>query len=227
MGAGFRAKVRKRFEASLAKGHRDGVLPAPPRNQRKEEQALRTLSGEFKEENVYSLDETGLLWCKAPSDTLPSPPRRIEKDRAHICLVVCTNATGSDRIPLWAIGHKEMPGALRGVNLKAMDCEWRHNKHAWIDVQIMSEWLTMFYQHIGTPRVVLVLDDKPAHQAALETTPAPGNVHVQFLPGKSPTSSALATRNHAAAQNPLPQTMAWVYGNKFRVRSAPNGNDQI
>ncbi|KAJ5439041.1 uncharacterized protein N7458_010039 [Penicillium daleae] len=185
---GWLAKFRKRFEANLAKGQQDGVLPAPPRNPRKELQALRTLSGEFKEENVYSLDETGLLWRKAPFDTLPSPPGELKKDRAHICLIVCTNATGSDRIPLWAIGHKEMPGALCGVNLKAMDCEWRHNKQACIDVQIMSEWLTMFYQHVGSRRVVLLLDDKPVHQAALETTPAPGNVHIQCFPEKSPTS---------------------------------------
>lgn len=185
---GWLAKFRKRFEASLSKGQQDGVLPAPPRNQRKELQALRTLAGEFKEENVYNIDETGLLWRKAPFDTLPSGPNELKKDRAHICLMVCTNATGSDRIPLWVIGHKEMPDALRGVNLKAMDCQWRHNPQAWVDVQIMSEWLTMFYQHVGSRRVVLLLDDKPAHQAALETTPPPGNVHVQCFPEKSPNS---------------------------------------
>ncbi|KAJ5368085.1 uncharacterized protein N7496_007845 [Penicillium cataractarum] len=185
---GWLAKFRKRFEASLSKGQQDGVLPAPPRNQRKELQALRTLAGEFKEENVYNIDETGLLWRKAPFDTLPSGPNELKKDRAHICLMVCTNATGSDRIPLWVIGHKEMPGALRGVNLKAMDCQWRHNQQAWVDVQIMSEWLTMFYHHVGSRRVVLLLDDKPAHQAALETTPPPGNVHVQCFPEKSPNS---------------------------------------
>lgn len=183
---GWLANFRKRFEASLSKGQQDGVLPAPPRNQRKELQALRTLAGEFKEENVYNVDETGLLWRKAPFDTLPSGPDEPKKDRAHICLIVCTNATGSDRIPLWVIGHKEMPVALRGVNLTALDCKWRHNPQAWVDVQIMSEWLTMFYQHVGSRRVILLLDDKPAHQAALETTPPPGNVHIQYFPEKSP-----------------------------------------
>jgi hypothetical protein len=96
--------------------------------------------------------------------------------------MICTNATGSDRIPLWVIGHKEMPEALRGVNLKAMNCEWRHNRQAWVDVQIMSEWLTMFYEHVGSRRVILLLDNKHAHQAAVETTPPPGNVHVQLFP---------------------------------------------
>lgn len=179
---GWLAKFRKRFEAYLSKGQHDGVLPAAPRNQRKELQALRTLSGEFQEENVYNMDETGLLWRKAPFDTPPSPPNELKKDRAHICLIMCTNATGSDRIPLWVIGHKEMPEALRGVNLQAMDCEWRYNRQAWVDVQIMSEWLTIFYQHVGSRRVVLLLDGKLAHQAALETTPPPGNVHIQLFP---------------------------------------------
>lgn len=183
---GWLSKFRKRFEASLTRGQQDGVLPVAPRNQRKELQALRLLSGEFKEENVYNLDETGLLWRKAPFDTLHSPPNELKKDRARICLMVCSNSTGSDRIPLWVVGHKEMPEALRGVNLKAMDCQWRHNQQAWVDVQIMSEWLTMFYEHVGLRRVILLLDNKPAHQAATETTPPPGNVHIQFFPEHSP-----------------------------------------
>jgi hypothetical protein len=179
---GWLAKFRKRFEAYQARGQQDGIVAAPPKNQRKELQALRTLCGEFNEENVYNVDETGLLWRKAPFDTLHCPPNELKRDRAHVCLMICTNATGSDRIPLWVIGHKEMPEALRGVNLKAMNCEWRHNRQAWVDVQIMSEWLTMFYEHVGSRRVILLLDNKHAHQAAVETTPPPGNVHVQLFP---------------------------------------------
>ncbi|KAJ5166266.1 uncharacterized protein N7482_005047 [Penicillium canariense] len=183
---GWLSKFKRRFEAGLSEGQHDGALPAAPPNQRKELQALRTICGEFKEEDIYNMDETGLLWRKAPFDALPAAPNELRKDRAHICLIVCTNCTGSDRIPIWAIGHKEMPNALRGVNLKAMGCEWRYNRQAWLDTRIMSEWLTMFYEHIGSRRVLLFLDNFHAHEAALESTPPPPNIHIQTFPANSP-----------------------------------------
>ena len=183
---GWLYKFRQRFEKTLAQGPQNDASPVAPANTRRELQALRTFAGEFAEENIYNMDETGLMWRKAPFDSLISLPNEPRKDRARVCLIVCTNATGADRIPLWAIGHKAMPEALRTANLKAMECEWRHNRKAWVDIHIMSQWLLMFYQHVGSERrVLLLLDDKPTHTAAMEATPPPSNVHVQYFPMNS------------------------------------------
>jgi hypothetical protein len=48
---------------------------------------------------------------------------------------------------------------------------------------IMAEWLTSFYLHIGpTRRVLLTMDNFPAHIAAVESTPPPPNIRITWLP---------------------------------------------
>lgn len=46
----------------------------------------------------------------------------------------------------------------------------------------MSDWLLSFYERVDGRRVLLLLDDYHAHQAAVESTPPPANVHIQFFP---------------------------------------------
>lgn len=191
--AGWLQRFRKRHSTRLSTGN-DGVLPAAPLNARREYNGLRTICGEFPDDDVYSMDETALLWRRAPFDVL-SPneaPAMLNKDEARVCLVVCTNASGSDRIPLWVIGHKESPESLRGVNLDALDVKWRYNQKAWMNVHIMSEWLLFFYERVGTRRVLLLLDDFYAHEVAVESTPPPPNVHLQFFPAYGTTVQPLS-----------------------------------
>ena len=93
--------------------------------------AVRTLCGEYPEDDIYNMDETGLYWRSAVNRGLlsePLPGRKIDKSRITIAL--CTNATGSDRLPLCIIGHAQQPRALKGVNIEAIGCQWYHSKKA-------------------------------------------------------------------------------------------------
>lgn len=94
-------------------------------NMRGEASGLRTICGEFPDDDVYIMDETGLLWRRAPLDALSHNEAQatLNKDRARVCLVVCTNSSGSDRVPLWVIDHKERPESRRGVSLDVLDCQ--------------------------------------------------------------------------------------------------------
>ena len=64
------------------------------------------------------MDEAG-LFCRSPSRGLSTQPQRVKKDKSRITVVVCTNCTGSDRLPLWIIGQSQQPRALRGINIIA------------------------------------------------------------------------------------------------------------
>lgn len=179
---GWLSKFKKRHNARVS-ADQDGTLPEPPQNVRQEIKALRARCGEFLEEDIYNMDETGLMWRKAPYEAIPvctSP--FLNREKSRICLVTCTNCTGSDRVPMWIIGHKEMPEALKSVNLDAMQCTWRHDRKAWMTTPIMCEWLLYFYRHVGERRVLLLLDNFFAHEGALEINPPPPNVHVQVFP---------------------------------------------
>jgi hypothetical protein len=125
------------------------------------------------------MDETGLFWRKPPFGVSPAQDLLTTKrENSRVCFMLCTNSTGSDRLPLWVIGHTHTPEALRRVNLKAMDIHWRYHRQAWLTQSIMQEWLLFFYNHVGDRRVLLLLDSHPDHQAAVEATPPPPNVQM-------------------------------------------------
>jgi len=115
------------------------------------------------------------------SHTLPG----VKKDKSRITLVVCTNCSGSDRLPLWFIGHAKTPRALRGINISAIGGVWKSNKKAWMTTSIMSEWLRAFYKYIGNREVVLCMDNFNAHISGIRDTPPPANIRIIWLPANS------------------------------------------
>ena len=122
--------------------------------------ALRTLAGEYNEEDIYNIDETGLFWRMTPSRGLSIQPRAgLKKDKSRISLVVCTNAIGSDKLPIWCIGKHKTPRALWNISVSTMGGEWRWNKKAWMNTVIIVDWLKAFYRHIGNRTVLLAMDN--------------------------------------------------------------------
>ncbi|OJJ85474.1 uncharacterized protein ASPGLDRAFT_45434 [Aspergillus glaucus CBS 516.65] len=100
--------------------------------------AVQTLAGEYEEDNIYNMDETGLFWRQAPSSGLSTRNHPgIKKDKSWITLVACVNSTGSDRLPIWFIGNAKTPRSLRGLNIKALGGVWQANKKAWMTTVII------------------------------------------------------------------------------------------
>lgn len=108
----------------------------------------------------------------------------VKKDKSRITLVVCTNSTGSDRLPLWFIWNAKRPHSLRHLNIEALGGYWRSNKPAWIDSLFMREWLHTFYSHIGSRTILLLMDNFPAHIEGANLAPPP-NIRIQWLPANS------------------------------------------
>jgi hypothetical protein len=66
---------------------------------------LQTLAGEFKEEGIYNMDETGLYWRMVPSLGLATESRcGVKKDKSRVAPGFCMNANGTDRFPVWILG---------------------------------------------------------------------------------------------------------------------------
>ncbi|OQD83827.1 hypothetical protein PENANT_c015G07895 [Penicillium antarcticum] len=193
---GWMGKFRKRYTDRVSARPAGGALTAAPmQTTRKEMKGLRAMAGEFHETDIYNMDEMGLFWRKPPVYLLSSQdPWTTSRENSRVCVMACTNSTGSDRLPLWMIGHSQMPQALSKINLEAMDCHWRYNTHAWLTRSLMQEWLLFFYRHVGDRRVLLLLDQNPDHQAAIDAVPPPPNVHIQLFPKQT---------NQSAEQQPL------------------------
>ena len=110
----------------------------------------------------------------------------MKKDKARISLALCTNATGTDRLPIWIIGKAKTPRALKNVSISSIGGRWRWNKKAWMNTVIMREWLLEFYIHIRSTReVLLTMDNFSAHYTIIEISPPPLNIRICWLPVNS------------------------------------------
>lgn len=152
-----------------------------------EMKAIATIAGDYEEDDIYNMDETGLFWRMVPSrGLLTSRQPGFKKNKDRISLVFCTNASGSDRFPVWMIRRAKTPRCLRHQSITTMGGVWNWNKKAWMTTEIMMRWLEAFYNHIGSARrVLLTLDNFSAHAAALQLKPAPTNIRVMFLPANA------------------------------------------
>lgn len=71
--------------------------------------ALQTISGDYKEEDIYNMEKTGLYWKVLPSRGLLSQARSgVKKEKARVCNAFAVNATGTDRLPVWIIGKRRL-----------------------------------------------------------------------------------------------------------------------
>ena len=182
---GWLAGFRKRHESRPAAAN-TGIQPVPvPASAEGIVKSVQTLSGEYPEENVYSMGEYGLYWRQSVLDDR-SPLLSVRKGQSRIVIVACTNCTGSDRLPLRIIGQYaqgETPRSLRGINVRALGGVWRSEKAARMTSPVMREWLASFYSHVGTTRpILLLMEDFHAHVEGVNLAPPPTNIRIQWLP---------------------------------------------
>ena len=182
--SGWLERFKKRH--NIKQHIRHGEAASVPAGAEDEMRAIRTLAGSYEEKDIYNMDETGLFWKMMPARGLSSISLPgVKKDKTRITLVFCVNADGSDRFPIWFIGKAREPRALRNINVRAMGGEWRWNSKAWMNTELMGQWLRAFYAHIGARTVLLSMDNFSAHNSALELFPPPPNVRIAWLPPNS------------------------------------------
>jgi hypothetical protein len=99
----------------------------------------------------------------------------LRRIRAILCisLIICTNSTGSDHLPIWFIGKAKQPHSLRGLNITALGGYWRSNQKAWMTTILMKEWLFAFYAHIGSHTILLLMDNFKPYLLGVKLAPPP------------------------------------------------------
>ena len=147
---------------------------------------LQIVCKEFAPKDIYNADETGLFWLMTPDTTLASMPQKGRKHiKSRITLHVCTNADGSDKLPLLILGNAKNPRAFgpKMRNTRDMNFRWDSNKNAWMTGQIMKEWLHWFDGKMAGRQVLLILDGFSSHRTAMTILDVElVNTRVEFLP---------------------------------------------
>ncbi|XP_015431915.1 PREDICTED: jerky protein homolog-like [Dufourea novaeangliae] len=143
--------------------------------------------------NLYNMDETGLLWKYLPSKivTLERERRayeeKMKKDRVTVGF--CANATGTHKLPLLFINKDASPRALKHCKNR-LPVVFKAQRNAWLNKQIFADWyqnhfkpsVNKYQLETGTNgSVLLVVDHCRSHILPPEIV-KDGKFSVLFLP---------------------------------------------
>ena len=126
-------------------------------------------------EDQYNCDETGLFWEAIPDRALSTTQLPgWKQDKSRITFYFCVNASGSHKLKPWIIGRYQQPRCFTaaGVNISRLDCVYHANKKSWMTGVLMEQWLRWFDNQIAGRKVVLIMDNFSAHQAAVDAIQA-------------------------------------------------------
>lgn len=142
--------------------------------------SIREKIDQFPMKDVFNMDETGLFYRLQADHSLATKQLEGRKqDKERLTVVICCNEDGSEKIPLWIIGKYAKPRCFKNVNMNSLDCQYRANKKAWMTSVLFDEYVRSFDQMMHGRRVLLVVDNCPAHPRNIEGL---RNVELFFLP---------------------------------------------
>ncbi len=146
-----------------------------------------TLIAEYDLDHVYNMDETGLFFKCLPNrsylkkeDFKDARGSKLMKAKDRVTIYVCTNADGTDKVPLSMIGKPKQPRCFVNRTLKM---KYFSQRSAWSDTVTFKKWWKFFLRHIRMrtgKKVLLILDNCGPHgEELIDPT---GQVTVIFLP---------------------------------------------
>lgn len=152
---------------------------------------VKSACGNYRLENIFNVDETGLFFKLLPRRTyiMASESRKTvrgtkdmtAKDR--LTLYVCTNATGSAKVPVSIIGRSQNPRCFDGNTIPV---KYFSQSNAWSDGKTFKKWFEEVFlpfarQHTrGTEEKVLLLMDCCASHD--ELSDPEGRVRIMMYP---------------------------------------------
>ena len=106
-------------------------------------------------------------------------------------LNLCSNASGTIKLPLHLIGKAKRPRCFRNMDMKLLPVKYTNQKNAWMTTDQFIEWFHNDFvpyvrkelESIGKePTAVLVLDNCSAHPDSDDLTSTDGKIFAKFLP---------------------------------------------
>ena len=126
-------------------------------------------------DQIYNADESGLYWKALPNKTLAfahekrAEGYKIKKER--ITLLLCSNASGSHKLPLLFIGQYKNPRSIRNQK-SSLPLVYKSNKSCWMTKDLFFEWYSENFvsnvkMHLRSlnllEKAILLLDNARVH----------------------------------------------------------------
>lgn len=127
---------------------------------------LKHILTEFKPDNIFNADETGLFFKLLPEKTLEYKGVDCsggKRSKERITVLVCANMSGSEKIPLLVIGKSANPRCFK--NIKTLPTDYTSNKKAWMTSEIFTDWIVKLDKKFQRQqrKVAMIVDNCPAH----------------------------------------------------------------
>jgi hypothetical protein len=92
--------------------------------------------------------------------------------------------TGTDKLPLLAIGKSKKPRCFSGI--RTLPCQYEANPKAWMNGELFTKWVERLDRRFRTrgKKIALVIDNAPSHPRVKTT-----NVEIVFLPPNTTAAS--------------------------------------
>ena len=127
---------------------------------------LQNLLKEYRLEDIFNCDETGLFWKMDPSRGLSTGPiSGVKQSKDRVTILLTCNATGTDKlVPLFIHKHQN-PRALKGINKNSLPVNYYWNSKAWMQMSIWNDYLKKLNNKmsIANRKILLLVDNAPTH----------------------------------------------------------------
>ena len=107
-------------------------------------ESIQEILRQYLTADIYNCDETGLFYRALPDASLSTkevPGHKVRKERLT---AMHTVSAAGERMRIWYISKSENPRCFKHVNLKALNMEYRFNKKAWMNTEVMIAYLKWF-----------------------------------------------------------------------------------
>ena len=144
-------------------------------------QKLVELLMQYRPEDVYNADETGLFFWMTPDQTLATQAvKGKKKDKARITVLLCTNATGTDKLKPLVIGKSAKPRCFKNISKENLGVKYEANKKAWMKSDVFERWVKCLddVSQRNHRRILLLVDNAASHVVKKESE----HVKIHFLP---------------------------------------------
>jgi hypothetical protein len=182
--SGWLQNFKKRFGLRSVKMHGEAAS-APLTSLDEERVTLRRLLSDYRQEDIFNADETGLFYRMPPGRTLATSSNvpGHKKDKTRITVLLGCNSTGSEKLKPLVIGTARNPRSLNKVNRALLPVEYHANKKAWMRSDIFIPWLNSLNSKFTSDNrhALLLIDNAPSHFDRGEV-PQFSNLKIHCLP---------------------------------------------
>ncbi|KMR03008.1 jerky-like protein [Lasius niger] len=197
---GFISKFKKRHSIGSSTVHGEKTSISKSTSTFCREFIKYIMDNKIPLDKVYNAKETVLYWKTLPNKTLITSSEDEVPDRESVknkvTLMICTNATGSHKLPMLIVGEEYNCFE----NIRSSSIIYTKQNNACMDKQLMLTW----YQEIFLPEIEAV-HSSSAEQCLLLLSDAPNHPSVEELNSINERCQIICLPSNATSLIPMDQ----------------------